>query len=163
MSSTSTISYASNNVITHNAGIITSAIPNQSNYNSASENSLAPVAYSFSLSLFLLLIVSYQKYHMDKVNNSNDYCLFFLELPIDLGNVILSIFVAYYFLVENVNAIFLAVFIEMFAMVISMTLRNSAIELLKADTFLKKDIFLRIFGELFLILFSAVFSYILFL
>ena len=91
------------------------------------------------------------------------YCLFFLELPIDLGNVILSIFVAYYFLVENVNAIFLAVFIEMFAMVISMTLRNSAIELLKADTFLKKDIFLRILGELFLILFPAVFSYILFL
>ena len=77
MSSTSTISYASNNVITHNAGIITSAIPNQSNYNSASENSLAPVAYSFSLSLFLLLIVSYQKYHMDKVNNSNDYCYSF--------------------------------------------------------------------------------------
>ena len=80
MSSTSTISYANNNVITHNAGIITSAIPNQSNYNSASDNSLAPVAYSFSLSLILLLIVSYQKYHMDKVNNSNDYCLFFLAV-----------------------------------------------------------------------------------
>lgn len=134
-------------------------IPNQSSTNSADEN-FTPVSYSLVLSVVLLLIVSYLKYHTDKKNTAIDYCLFFLEIPIDLGNVIISVFISYYFLVDNVNLIFIAVFAEIFLMVICMTLRNTKIEMLSADEIKKKKIITYCCVEFILVTIPAIVSYI---
>lgn len=135
-------------------------IPNQSGANSADKNYFTPISYSLVLSVVLLLIVSYLKYHIDKKNTAIDYCLFFLEIPIDLGNVIISVFIAYYFLVNNVNVIFIAVFAEILLMLICMTLRNTKMDLLNADEIKKWKIVLYCCSEFVLVTIPAIISYI---
>lgn len=122
-----------------------------------------PVIYSLALSVFLLLVVSYQKYHIDRKNDVSDYWQFFLEVPIDLGNVAISVLVTYYFLVQDINVIFLFVFIELFVMLISMTLRNTSISLLCEDNIIVRKIFFKVCLEFLLVLTPIVVLFILIL
>ena len=100
---------------------------------------------------------------MDKKSTYNHYWQFFLEIPIDLGNVAISVLIAYYFLVQDVTYIILAVLIELLAMIISISLRNTAVTMLDEDKINKRNVFFRISGEFFLVLIPALVSFFLIL
>ena len=137
--------------------------PNQFEINKTSTNYVMPVVYSLAISVMILLIISYLKYHMDKNNNGCDYWQFFLELPIDLGNIAISVLVAYHYMVHDVKCVVIAILIELFMMLICMTMRNKAILLLYEDTISVWKIFLFVSIEFILSVGTATFIFILIL
>lgn len=97
-------------------------------------NNVEPVIQTLVLSVILLLVVSTIKYHVDKKNEGKDYWNFFLEFPIDLGLVFISLFVSYYYLVSNINWLLIIAFFEVFVIIIGSICRRCA-----QDKFLSTD------------------------
>ena len=111
-------------------------------------NDVEPVVQTLALSVILLLVVSTIKYHVDKKNEGKDYWNFFLEFPIDLGLVFISLFVSYYYLVSNINWLLIIAFFEVFVIIIGSILRR-----IVQDQFLSTDAKIKVFpilGLLFL-------------
>lgn len=97
------------------------------NSNVQSDTNIA-VLQTLGISILIITIVSYIKYHADKRNDKQEYLKFFIELPIDIGAVFISLFLSYYFLVNNINWIFIFVLAEVFAILLGSTIRNTLME-----------------------------------
>lgn len=86
------------------------------------------VAETLTVSILLLLVVSTLKYHLEHRNEDRDYWAFGLELPIDVGTVLMSFFITFHYLVDNINWFFALILLQIGTMVISMILRNRALD-----------------------------------
>lgn len=93
----------------------------------AQTNNTGPIAETLGVSLLLLLLVSILKYHIEHKNERVDYWQFGLELPIDIGTVLISVFISYNYLVSSINCFLILLFLQLGAMVAEMILRNKAI------------------------------------
>ena len=90
-------------------------------------NNIGPIIETLGVSLLLILLVSVLKYHIEHKNEKTDYWQFGLELPIDIGTVLISVFISYNYLVSNINCFLILLFLQLCAMVAEMILRNKAL------------------------------------
>lgn len=88
---------------------------------------LNPVLQSFLVSLILLIIVSYVKYHLSKMSQKKDWIEMSLEFPIDICTIIITLYITYDYLVGNFNSLVLFLFLELLAVLFATTIRNKMI------------------------------------
>lgn len=86
------------------------------------------VTETLIVSILLLLVVSILKYHLEHRNKEKDYWAFGLELPIDVGTVLMSVFITFHYLVDNINWFLALILLQIGTMVVSIILRNRALD-----------------------------------
>lgn len=115
------------NYINSDTSNVASTISTQNVADNTVVNHIGPIIETLCVSLLLLLLVSVLKYHIEHKNESVDYWHFGLELPIDIGTVLISVFISYNYLVSNINCFLILLFLQLGAMVAEMILRNKAL------------------------------------
>lgn len=99
----------------------------------AQHNYAVPVLASIAFAVSLLALTSFLKYRVDKRNKAVDNWNYYLEFPIDVGTILVSVLVAFNYLVSDVQYLLIAIIVEIYAMSRSMSLRNITLETLTED------------------------------
>lgn len=161
-------SIANNNTITGIPDSTSSAVRSDStmiccvNCNQGKNNDPNPVltlGITFGISVFLVVIISYIKYRLDKVSGFKENMMFYSELPIDINTVAITILLTYYNKVSSVEILFFFIFLSIFLSLIMTSLRRSLLNgIEKMERWTLKS-FLCIAGEYVLLLVSLIMIY----
>jgi len=92
------------------------------------------VLEAFLISVLLLLAVTLCKYYMNTIPSRNDKWNMYLEVIVDIQTVIFTILIAYNYLVESINRLWLLFFMTLIFQYCSIINRRKIISELEKDT-----------------------------
>lgn len=93
----------------------------------------SPVLEAFFISVLLLMAVTICKYYMNTVPSRNDKWNMYLELIIDTQSVVFTILIAYNYLVESINSLWLLFFLTLVFQYVSIINKKNIILELEKD------------------------------
>lgn len=127
------------------------------------QNYTGPVLASIAFAVVLLAFTSFLKYRIDKRNKQVDYWNYYLEFPIDVGSILISVLVVFNYLVSDVQYLMIALIVELLGMSKSMSLRNVAIETLTDDNINIKDLRTTLIKESLFVVIPALITFVIIL